>query len=514
MPVAYCPLSIETWAKHLQLNEFTSMALSSIKKYLAFLPGFLLRLCVSAQTNNSATVSYSEVDSTVSSASKQYSSNSFLRNLVMGSNYRSEWQQDVKLPVFRLSQTNFKIKELGGGMQTKSLHLVDTKGKEWALRTMNKVVTDAALTPAMRNRIGRELSQDLISTAFPYAAPLAGQLAKAAGITAARPAVFYVADDAALGPYREIFSGVLCTLEERDPGFDSTIGSEALLKHIRGKSSNQVQQQVYLRARLLDMLIADWDRHANNWRWGAKDSAGFRFYYAVPRDRDWAFFKSKGVVPWLIKKTGTVRCLVPFNQKLKNVKMQSWKSWEMDRELMASLNASEWEKAIASFCASLTDDAIVNAVKILPASIYATDGEAFVQKLKSRRDAMPAEVMKYYRFLVEDVVINGSDEDETFAVAMVNDSLKVSVTQTATQRLLYERVFLANETSSITLNGFGGNDVFELKESVKSTIRFIVDGGEGRDSYSLKGDVRCRINDAAADNNNVIYQGKAKLNLK
>lgn len=490
------------------------MSRTYIKQYLAFLPGFLLGLCALAQTNNSAAVFYSKGDSIISRASTQYRSNSFLRTLFMGSNYRSEWQQNVTVPVFHLSQTGFKVKELGGGMQTKSLHLVDAQGKEWALRTVNKVITDAALTPAMRNHLGRGLAQDLISTAFPYAAPLAGQLAKAAGITAARPTLFYVADDAAFAQYRGLFAGELCTLEERDPGFDSTIGSEALLKRIRGESGGKVQQQVYLRARLLDMLMADWDRHADNWRWGVRDSAGATFYYAVPRDRDWAFYKSKGVIPWLIKKTGTIRCLVPFTQKLKNVKRQSWKSWEMDREFTASLNTGEWEKAIASFCASLSDKAIESAVKVLPASVYTSDGEAFVQKLKSRRDAMQAQVMKYYRFLAQDVVINGSDESETFSVVGMNDSLNIRVTQTGTPKLLYERNFSADETSSITLNGFGSDDVFEIKEEVKSRIRFTINGGGGRDSYTIKGDVHCRVNDAVADNNAVLFQGQAKLKLK
>ncbi|GAA4745486.1 hypothetical protein GCM10023229_26700 [Flavisolibacter ginsenosidimutans] len=429
----------------------------------------------------------------------------------MGNNYRKEWAQKVKLPVFHFSGSGFTVKDLGGGMQTKSLHMVDAQGKQWSLRTVDKFITDAALTPALRNKVGRGLSQDLISAAFPYAAPLAGELAHAAGITAARPKVFFVADDPSLGQYRDVFAGRLCTLEERDLGFDSTADSEALLKNIRGDNRYKVQQEIYLRARLLDMLIADWDRHADNWRWGLKDSAGFHFYCAVPRDRDWAFYYSKGWVPFLAQKSGGILCLIPFTKKLKNVKMQSWKAWTMDEELTNELNAAAWEKCIDSFCHTLTDDVIERAVQQLPAAVYKTDGEAFAQKLKSRRDALKKEAMKYYRFLAKDAVINGSASDEKFLISADGENLRVTVYRNdAESQKLYERSFSPEETAALTLRGFGGADVFEIDEKVQSPIRIKIMGGKGRNRYDLKGAVRTTVYDVR-EQAGIVHAGKAKF---
>ena len=490
------------------------MILSRIEKYVVLSMALAASAGTSAQTGKSFSASSPSTDSVRVYASQQYRPHSFLRRLLMGSNYRDEWGQTVTLPVFHFSGSGFRIKDLGGGMQTKSLHLVDAHGKPWSLRTVNKEAIDDGLVPALRNRIGRNLSQDLISAAFPYAAPMAGEIAHAAGITAARPPVFYVAADTAFGPYQTFFSGSLCTLEERDTGFDSTDNSETLLKNIRSSKRYRIQQEVYLRARLLDMLIADWDRHADNWRWGIKDSVGSLYYYAVPRDRDWAFYKGGGLLPWLTQKTGSIPCLIPFTQKLKNVKRQSWKSWEMDREFTNALEAADWRKVIASFCAALSDDAIVDAVKVLPAAVYATEGETFVQKLKSRRDALPKQVMKYRRFLVQEAVVNGSNEAETFRVIAAKDSLKISVYETATQRLLYEKVFVAGETYVITLNGFGGDDTFDVVENVKSRIRLVINGGEGRNNYNIRGDIRHRINDTSVGSNEIINQSRATQKLK
>ncbi len=84
-------------------------------------------------------------------------------------------------------------------------------------------------------------------------------------------------------------------------------------------------QEAVLRARLLDMLIADWDRHFDQWRWATRDTGQGKLYIPIPRDRDQAFFysdglilkyMSKGRIPFLkglqyqytLILTGSIRC--------------------------------------------------------------------------------------------------------------------------------------------------------------------------------------------------------------
>lgn len=110
--------------------------------------------------------------------------------------------------------------------------------------------------------------------------------------------------------------------------------------------------------------------------------------------------------------------------------------------------------------------------------------------------------MKYYRFLSEEVEINGSDKAETFSIFSVNDSLVVTVYGAEKQKL-YQRSFSSSETYCITLNGYGGNDVFETDEKLRSRIRIIIHGGEGTDQYNLKGDARTKIHDTVADKNSI-----------
>jgi hypothetical protein len=95
--------------------------------------------------------SIATADSVTVAASTRYKNPSFLKRLFLGTNYRTVWATPVSLPVFNLRQSGLKIKEMGGGQQTKSLRLLDKSGHEWALRTIDKDVEKALPPPAAKH---------------------------------------------------------------------------------------------------------------------------------------------------------------------------------------------------------------------------------------------------------------------------------------------------------------------------------------------------------------------------
>lgn len=479
---------------------------------------FILFYCfyVSAKggAQSNVPIAYPAYDSVLTSASNRYIPSSFLQRLIMGSNYRKEWQTIVKLPLFKLSASAFTVKDLGGGMQTKSLHLTDSLGKQWALRTVDKDVS-GAMPPWARNTLAQKAMQDLTSASFPYGATVVSSLAKAAGIYTSEPQLFSVADDTALGQYRNLFVNTVCLLEERDRGFDSTLSSKTLLPLIKADATNLIEQKVLLRARLLDMLIADWDRHENNWRWGVKDSAGINIYYATPTDRDWAFYKTKGLLPAIIKFVA-LPFLENFNKKVK-AKALNFKAWVFDKTLAGQLTKRDWQDMIKEFQQNITDSVIDAAVKTMPPEIYALNGETFIATLKSRRDNLNKEGMAYYRFLSENAVINGSDKDETFEISGVDDNITVSVFQRSNGikgQQLFRRTYFPDETNSININGLNGEDVFESAETISSKIKVRINGGGGKDTYDIKGNLKLTVRDAASDNNLIVNKGRGKFRLQ
>jgi hypothetical protein len=293
-----------------------------------------------------------------------------------------------------------EIVELGGGEQTKSLSLKDSKGVEWSLRMVDKDVR-LALPQQVRNTFIRRIVQDLISAAHPYGALTVPPISTATGVVTGLEELFFVPDDPSLGQYRQLFANTVCILVRREPlpGTGDLIDTEDLLQRMKTGNS-KIEQEKVLRARLIDMLVADWDRHEGQWRWAQMDSAGITWYYPVPRDRDQAYFHSNGVLVKIFSFLFYPH-VKGFTKSSRGIKTLSRKSWEFDRMFLNELTENDWERIITSFQANLTDSVIHAAVSAMPIEVVHANGASLEEKLKSRRDGLFRHVMKYRRFLFE-----------------------------------------------------------------------------------------------------------------
>lgn len=441
-------------------------------------------------------------------ASTRYQHAGLLRSLFIGSNYRKEWGTPVTMAVFHLSQMGMKIKELGGGQQTKSLRLADRQGTEWVLRTIDKDV-EKAVPEKLRNTLAEKIVQDLISAAYPYAPLVVAQLAKAVQVPAPDPKLYYVPDDPAFGPYQSLFAHQICYLERRDPTLDGSDSksSESLLNALRTAKQALILQQEVLRARLLDMLIADWDRHADQWRWGVKDSAGVKYYYAIPRDRDQAFFMARGLIP-RVGKAVAMQHLNWFKKEMKGLSKLNYKSWEFDHLYLNDLDAAEWEAITRTFIASIPDEVIDAAIEKIPEAIYEISGKEIGRRLKSRRNDMLGSVLRYYREIAREVQVWGTTSAELFAVGTYRGKLQVQVFSLDNNGgkglLRYDRIFDLKDTKVLHLEGLGGEDRFEIKKLPGRYPKLHLYGDAETAVFALPKESTSKIQ---------VHTGKARVNV-
>jgi len=410
-------------------------------------------------------------DTVVVPASHRYSNMSPIKWFFLGKNYREEWSTPVSMPVFHLSTTKggFSIEKLGGGEQTKSLHLVNRDGTKWVLRSVDKNVRDA-LPQALRGTFVQNIVQDQISAAYPYAVLTIFDLAKAVNIPSPTTELYYIPDDPALGKFRPIFAHTACFLSPKNiDGQKIDTEPTDTVRHMLDSSSHfQLQQEKVLTARLFDMFIADWDRHKGQWDWGFADSGYTRFIYPVPEDRDQAYFLSRGAIAKVVTLFGMPH-LIGFREDPKNLKKLNHKVHNFDRYYLNQLGKSDWERTIRSFQSLMTDHVIQKAVSRLPKQVYAISGEEIKRKLIGRRNGLLKAGLDYYDFIAQNVAVHSTVEPEIFVVTGNNNQVSIEVKRQFDGRRIFHRTFYAEETSVVTISGIRNDD--QVKETGKSSIK-------------------------------------------
>ena len=244
-----------------------------------------------------------QTDSASAPASTKFKNNGS-RKFWMGANYRKEWLTPVKAPIINLSTEKGGLKpvKLGGGKQSKSLRVEDPTGRQYSLRLIEKFITSKTLPADLQSQAAEDLVADGVSASYPYAALSIPVLSEAAGVPYNKVKLVYIPDDPILGEFRDDFKNRLAYFEERLPeSVKKGEDSYDVAVKLKEDNDDNIDQRAVLRARILDIFIMDFDRHEDQWQWGAIDKDKGKTYFPIPRDRDQAFFINQGVIPGIAR---------------------------------------------------------------------------------------------------------------------------------------------------------------------------------------------------------------------
>lgn len=431
---------------------------------------------------------------------------------LFGENYRKEWATAVKLPLIKISKIYgglTPVKE-GGGMQSKSLRLADKSGKEYVLRSVEKT-PDKLLPVNLQGTFAVDWLDDAMSGQHPFSALIVPPLAVAAKVPHANPIIGVVAADAALGEYEKEFAGLVCLFEEREPAGESD-NTPKMLKALHKNYDKRFDGKAFLRARMLDLLIGDWDRHEDQWRWASDKSGKEEVYIGVPRDRDQVFHLSEGLFPSIATLPWIDPLLEDFEGEIPRVRFSIFKTRFMNAYPDAQLSMEEWRRLADDFVAAETDEVLEAGLRRLPAGVYEMRHDELLRKLKARRDCIPAAMMEYYKFANRIVDLRLSDKDERVTLEDAADQgLHVVVTKLDKNGTLaglsMDMIYQAAITKELRLYVAGGEDHVIINNAA-SAIRLRVIGGEGHKVYhSGQKRAKAKIYDTPA----ATFEGDAQL---
>jgi len=424
----------------------------------------------------------------------------FFRRLV-GPHHRAVWAAPVRVPVFRLASADkaagtFTPTKLGGGFQSTSLTLEAADGRPYVLRSLDKDPANI-LPKFLRKTFVTNAMRDGTSAGNPYGALVVPPLAQALGVPHTHPRIFYVPlteTQLTVADANERLRGKLVLLEEKYngklvrspllPQAQEFISDENMRKRIYAHPADRPDEQALLRARLLDVLIGDWDRHSGQWQWAAlPDSAhpGRRRYAPVPKDRDQTFYRvSDGVLGWIGTRKFTVRHLVTFKKRIHDVRALTGQGRYVDQRGISELTRHDFDQAARYVQQHLPDSTLARAVHRLPPAVHALEGPRLLRSLQERRDQLPAVARKYYLLKARTPVVAGTDQPDFFQVQRSRDSTTVRVYSRAlgADSLYFQRTFFSNETRRLTLEGLGSNDIFEI---TGRGLPLVLHGGGGQD---------------------------------
>jgi hypothetical protein len=428
-------------------------------------------------------------DSVTVGIAPEYNEVSNSHRKIWGEHYRKIWATPVRLSVFRLNEQygGLTILKRGGGSQTKSLRMRDGSGKQWVLRTIQKN-PELALPSNLRATVAKTIIQDQISAANPFAPLTVPMLATAANVPHADPKILFVPDDPAFGIYRAEFANTICIFEEREPGVEETISTSKVLEKLKEDNDTRVDQRAVLRARMLDLLIGDWDRHEDQWRWKKEKTKNKTIYSPIPRDRDQVFFVNTGIIPIITSRKWLIPKFQGFSRSIRDVNGFMYNGRYFDRSFLNELDRSDWKEVISEIQSSITDQVIRQSVRQLPDTIFRLVGDTLIGDLISRRNDLMKYGLTYYSFLSSAIDIPASDKRDLFRIDTKSNG-DATVTLQKIKKddspgdTLYQRTVDKETTREVRLYGRGGQDVFVVEGNYKPGFKIRMIGGGAVDSF-------------------------------
>lgn len=449
--------------------------------------------------------------------------------LGMGESYRKEWGTEVEAPVLLLDQFEDGLKPVqqGGGFQTKSLRLENPEGRQWVIRTVDKDLSKL-IPPALRGTYAQKIAQDGISTSNPFGAYAVPVMAEAAGIYHANPKYVWVPQQEALGDYNPNFANKLYLFEERPGGNMSghssyggaikSVNTPKLISKLLKNHKHVVDQEFVLRARLFDILIGDWDRHGDQWRWGVYEDPSnddVTLYRAIPRDRDQVFFKNDGILNFIASRPYFNPPLRKFDHKVDHFEGLEFNARHFDRHFLAQLNKVTFEQVASDIQTRVTDEVIDQAFKAWPKAVYKHHGDEIKSKIKSRRNDLVKYAQQLYQHITKEVTVIGTNGKNIFDITTLpEDKLKVEVyhlDKKTGNQLIWSRVINGSDCKELRLYGLKKADIFSLNGENNSSIKIRIVGGSGDDIVTNKSS---HLKIYAYDRTNGISLSGKKINNK
>lgn len=457
-----------------------------------------------------------------------------------GDRYRRYYEQEVKASTVNLDTLfgGVKIVKKGGGHQSLSLRLETKAGKQYVMRALEKsaeaylqfIVKEDFIMGKTEGLAPNRILKDFYTGDHPFAPFTIAKLADAIGVYHTNPVLYYVPKQEALGVYNDEFGDKLHMIEEhasdghgdqKSFGYSNNLISTAdLIKNLSSDEKYSVDTDAYIRARLFDMMIGDWDRHNDQWRWAEfeDEKTGKIIYRPVPRDRDQAYsIMGDGfLMGFATRAIPSLKLMEGFHHEIRNVKgfNSSPNTFSLDKYLLPETYLEEWIEQAKYIQANINSEVITNAFLDFPIEVQDDTAEDLKEILLARKQNLPETAKTYFGIISKRLVVLGTDKDDHFLVEDLGDG----ITEVTGHRIkdgkkadvFFHKKIDKKVTKDIWIYGLDDDDYYEVIGGRKTGPKLKLIGGQNNDVYNVKKRRKTKIYDYKGQKNTFQTYGGAR----
>nr|WP_315223205.1 metallophosphoesterase [uncultured Flavobacterium sp.] len=462
---------------------------------------------------------------------------SLFHKFLFGNHYRKYYSLPINAKTATIDTLMGGLKPIreGGGHQSISLRMSDPKGREYVMRGMKKSATAFLQSVAFKDQYvvndfektyAENFLLDFYTTSHPYTPFVIGSMADQLGLPHTNPVLYYIPKQDGLKEFNSNFGDALYMVEERpaDNHLDAKnfghpsdiISTDDMMKNLHKDEKYEVDEKEYIKARLFDMLIGDWDRHSDQWRWAEHKKGNKIIYRPIPRDRDQAFTKYDGTLLSILMNIPALRHMRTFKNKIDNVKWLNREPYPLDLAFLKTAEEKDWLAQAQFIQDNLSDADIDNAFKNMPKEVQDQTVADIKQKLKNRKKELQKYASEYFGVLSHTIMIAGTDKKDKFVIHHnAKKSLEIQVFRIKKEgeELVYTKNVTDAKTKNLWIYGLDDNDVFEVVGKEKSRIKIRLIGGQNNDTYAIENGRKVIVYDFKSKENTYNLDSKTQTQL-
>ena len=435
--------------------------------------------------------------------------------LKRGKFYRFLWgkhHQNIYQTPFEANVTD--LDNLYGGLVAVGLERYGTssfwvfaskKGKKYWAIPLKKEANDFLQTQifqtqndknSLQKKASEEFFEDFFTTTYPFAALITASFEQKIGLKTAQPNLFYISNTKTIeiGDQR-MKSGHYLLTEKPDSQHQEKFGlgekdyilnTDDMLFALKTEYNHRINKEAYIKSRLLDFLVGDWNRNPAFYRWIAKTKDHETIYEPLPFQRDQAFAKYDGFLLGSLKKLPGMGAMFSYQEKWPNLYLFNEQGFALDNALLNQTTAEEWVRIAKKMQSELNFDEIQNAFQQVPIKVQNSNLEKYAYIFKNKLNKLDKKARKYAQILAKRPVIIGTTKPDKIKISVIEKGfVQITIHEVENPKnISFDKIFNKKQTKEIVIYGLEGDDVFEGQNTENCSIKMRLIGGQGTDQYN------------------------------